>query len=1277
MDIAAGSVTSGAGNMLLSGIENVRGSTSDDLILGDGNDNSLDGGGGNDTLMGGLGADTYVQSHVADFGTTSISDTGGIDALILGPPGDFSEPIDYIYSTSGDNLIITHNFSGNFAGSTVVTGYFTTAGLMERFIFSELPIVAYSSATAGNAGNNFLITNTGTALNVDGGAGKDVIIGGAQNDTLTGGTDNDHLLGGDGNDVLSGGTGNDSLNGEAGNDRLDGGTGDDFYLLDERNGKAVGDDTIADSAGLDEIELGHGVVVVGGGRAGDDLVIELDGGSITIENQFAGAPIEVLEASQFGNTINDDDFFIIRNDLTGTIAPDLLAGTVLDETIQGDDGGDLIMGFDGADTLIGGLGNDTLIGGGGADKLDGGSGNDSYLFSPLTDLDIVVDGSGGSDVLRLVGESVDPLSLFMTVRGSDMLVFDQSALLFGGIANASMMMFDEQDTTPSVDLLLFESGGDLGARFVFSATGNDDWAVDATALAGGAGNDVIYGSQLGANISGDAGDDFLITGIGNDTLAGGAGSDSLFGGDGLDDLQGGADNDVLIGGDGNDVLDGGTGDDLYIMTHASDAVLFDGSGNDTLRFTEGSGVPVSIFDVGNSVSVILEDGNSVQRFMTLTDQNIGLGVTNVELPNFAGGSNIMVFQTGLTGTGGPDLLTGTGAAELITGGAGNDALYGSGGSDTLQGGDGDDLINPSDGNDTLDGGAGTDTADFWSPTTAVTVNLTTGSAIQGGFAKILTGIENILGTPFDDSLTGDAGNNLLDGRDGDDFLAGGGGNDTYLFHRLDGSGQVLITDSGGAADVLKLGSPNNPRLPTDFDFERSGFDLIIGDLETDVAGQHVVIQGHLSAGSRIERFVFDLGVDLSFTVQSAGTGGNDFIFNTNNAAGAGGDDLLVGGGGSEALFGGDGNDHLLGSAGNDTLNGDDGNDILYGGEGDDTLKGGAGDDTYVFRHEAGDAVQFEDIIDTGGTDRLMIDNGLFPGLAHRIGDDLNLRLFPSADTAGGQSLTIENQFASQAVEFLVSGASKSLAEPIAIAAGFIGTDASDLVAGTTTDDTLTGGKGNDLLFGGNGNDDLSGGLDDDILTGGIGDDILSGGAGRDTASFIGAGAAVTVDLSAGTASGEGSDILSGIEDVIGSGLDDLILGNAGDNIITGGGGLDSMTGGGGSDVFVYNDPAEGEIIATDVVASPGGDTITDFGNGADRIQFNGHAFGITSVTFFSLAAYDGTNAGVSPGSGHFVFDTTQQTLYFDDDSSDPGYTALATTPGSAVVATDIDLITTA
>ena len=137
------------------------------------------------------------------------------------------------------------------------------------------------------------------------------------------------------------------------------------------------------------------------------------------------------------------------------------------------------------------------------------------------------------------------------------------------------------------------------------------------------------------------------------------------------------------------------------------------------------------------------------------------------------------------------------------------------------------------------------------------------------------------------------------------------------------------------------------------------------------------------------------------------------------------------------------------------------------------------------------------------------------------------------------------------------------------------------------------------------------------------------------------------------------------------------MGDAGDNIITGGGGLDSMTGGGGSDVFVYNDPAEGEIIATDVVTSPGGDTITDFGNGADRIQFNGHAFGITSVTFFSLAAYDGTNAGVSPGIGHFVFDTTQQTLYFDDDSSDPGYTALATTPGGAVVATDIDLITTA
>jgi predicted extracellular nuclease len=54
---------------------------------------------------------------------------------------------------------------------------------------------------------------------------------------------------------------------------------------------------------------------------------------------------------------------------------------------------------------------------------------------------------------------------------------------------------------------------------------------------------------------------------------------------------------------------------------------------------------------------------------------------------------------------------------------------------------------------------------------------------------------------------------------------------------------------------------------------------------------------------------------------------------------------------------------------------------------------------------------------------------------------------------------------------------------------------------------------------------------------------------------------------------------------------DTLVGTAGDDIIIGGPGADTLTGGGGSNVFVYS------------TALDGGDTITDFQPGADRLDF--------------------------------------------------------------------------
>jgi Ca2+-binding RTX toxin-like protein len=66
-----------------------------------------------------------------------------------------------------------------------------------------------------------------------------------------------------------------------------------------------------------------------------------------------------------------------------------------------------------------------------------------------------------------------------------------------------------------------------------------------------------------------------------------------------------------------------------------------------------------------------------------------------------------IFQNGLHGTGGDEILTLHQATSLSAGG-GDDAISGSGSDDAIYGEAGDDTLNGNAGNDLLDGGAGND-----------------------------------------------------------------------------------------------------------------------------------------------------------------------------------------------------------------------------------------------------------------------------------------------------------------------------------------------------------------------------------------------------------------------------------------------------------------------------------------------------------------------------------------------------------------------------------------
>src|SRR6266508_2513249 len=77
--------------------------------------------------------------------------------------------------------------------------------------------------------------------------------------------------------------------------------------------------------------------------------------------------------------------------------------------------------------------------------------------------------------------------------------------------------------------------------------------------------------------------------------------------------------------------------------------------------------------------------------------------------------------------------------------------------------------------------------------------------------------------------------------------------------------------------------------------------------------------------------------------------------------------------------------------------------------------------------------------------------------------------------------------------------------------------------------------------------------------------VANGGTGiGDMASFFGAPGPMTVDLTAGNATGDGSDTLSGVEDIDGSRFDDVITGSAGSNFLFGETGNDTLSGSDGN-----------------------------------------------------------------------------------------------------------------
>lgn len=353
---------------------------------------------------------------------------------------------------------------------------------------------------------------------------------------------------------------------------------------------------------------------------------------------------------------------------------------------------------------------------------------------------------------------------------------------------------------------------------------------------------------------------------------------------------------------------------------------------------------------------------------TLQTHATGLASFAGQHGSFAGSVDSSVHTNGqgddIDGTSGDDFLLGTNNREVIHGFNGSDELVGFGGADTIDGGNGDDILDGGkgddlllgrgghdiilgeEGNDTMVGGAGSDWAYFHDALftgqdgdNGVTVDLAAGTATdRDGFTDTLFSFEDVIGTLNGDSLTGDAGDNLLSGYFGSDTLNGGDGND-YL---ETGGGLGSVIDGGNGEDTLFLFSS------TDFDLK----------INLSKSGEQQVAS--------------DTSVTLSNIENASGYYYNDTIIGTagdNKLYGDFGDDLLRGGNGNDSLYG-DGFDHGDGaivtdaySIGDDTLVGGAGNDTLNGGGGADKLAGGFGADTFSYEYLDDSGVQKADPLD--------------------------------------------------------------------------------------------------------------------------------------------------------------------------------------------------------------------------------------------------------------------------------------------------------------------------
>ncbi len=698
----------------------------------------------------GNGNDTLTLDHSAgevDPCAGITFNAGSSTALAAGETFDGANGDRLIIKGSGESFTLGNSlFNGCDTGKVYLSG-------LEKFSFAD------------GSGNNVLdARNFSGPVKLTGGNGVDTLYGGPSNDILTGGNSGGTIHGGAGDDLLVGANGKDTLNGGDGNDTLIGNNG-----VDTLNGDA-GNDSMQGGLGNDAINGGDGV----------DTVVEVGDVNFTLTNtSLVGLGTDTLSSVESAR-------------LTGGASANVFNTSAFTGSTALDGGG-------GPDNIAAGAGDDSITdnstGGG---TFDLGAGNNTFVDRSTGSTPKTVTSGGGNDTFYDYSTSAATKSV-SSGDGNDTF-YDYSTstgtkTVDTGAGNDTFYDYGSSGGsvgTGSGNDTFYDYNTGATPKTVDTGDGNDtfyDYGSVGGSVSTGAGNDTFYDyntGALGKSVDTGAGDDtFYDYGNAGGTVGTGAGNDTFYdysaGGSKTVDTGDGNDTFYDYGNAGGSVGTGAGNDTFYdYNTSAGGKTVDTGAGNDTFYDYGNAGGTVGT-GAGNDTFYDFSTGSTPKTVATGdgndTFYDFSTRTTSTSVDTGAGNDTFYDYSAG----------TRTSAASL---GDGNDTFYGlAGGSQSVDAGTGSDLIVVGPGATTLTGGSGddtyafggnlagsvtivedasvdTDSLDFSGLASAVAVNLasTAAQAIAAGLTLTLsssTGIENVTGTRFADTLIGNARDNAI------------------------------------------------------------------------------------------------------------------------------------------------------------------------------------------------------------------------------------------------------------------------------------------------------------------------------------------------------------------------------------------------------------------------------------------------------------------------------------------------------------------------------------